>query len=961
MKRRLLFYGMALLLLLPIRAQHNGLDSLYRKVREFGIGVPQEKVYLHLDNTCYFIGDTIWYKGYVTRSDRGTLTDLSQILYVELLTPDGYSVERQQLKMKNGTAHGAFVLKDSLYAGYYELRAYTRWMLNFGQYEYPRINKRHDFYNDRLAKDFFRDYEKLYSRVFPVFDRPKEEGVFAKDMTLRPMRRYYKKPREKKPKLDLRFYPEGGNLVEGTNCRIALELNDEDGMHLENINIAVTGRNGKDTVRCRTDERGRAVFILPDVSGEANYRAVFSYQGYDFEEKLPEVEETGCALAVVQNDTAVVATIQAQSITQPLALHVMCQGVSHFYQPLKMAQQQQQTAPPERGAGPKGLRGLTTTKANIPFRGKMSVDGDADVDVGVKPLSRYATAPLSGGAVSSSSGYPYVIQVPIPLDSLPTGVNQLTVFDGEGRIYADRLFFVNHHDYDAPLLDVSGIQQQYEPFDSITLHLRLTHPEDTVAGFSLSVRDRATEEPSNDNGTMLTEMLLASEIKGFVENPGYYFEADDSLHRQALDRLLMVQGWRRYGWMEMARVAPLKMQWLPEVSQTISGSVSRAEDGNPASPHASNLQKEVNVWTLFTQNGKTKEFKQTTQNGTFYMRTPEIFGEYMLFLSAADLGKTEEYVTRKREKGFTDEEAWPDYYVRLDHFHPHFAHPYNYYQDAPPRDLLPDFFNGNDSLFDTFSNRWLSTVDVYAKRNGLRQYDPSRPAIVVDAYEAYNLYADCGFPEGDKPFYYVKHHRYNENLAFLYLGDMGIYRNYFLQIRQDGRPIKEKYTQQLHDANLHGTRIGLATVVAPRPKTRGFRYADSYRRLSRLDKIYIYTDYVPRERGSWKYQQSNQPEVIIDYRLYPDEGYMPACRDRRYLLRGYAVCEEFYSPDYSRRPLPGTKDHRRTMLWMPEVKFDKNGEATVRLYNNGKATSLSIEAEGITAGGKFIQYKNIRP
>ncbi len=64
-------------------------DSLYCKVQGFGIGLPQEKVYLHLDNTCYF-RDTIWYKGYVTRSDKGTLTDLSKILYVELLTPDGY-------------------------------------------------------------------------------------------------------------------------------------------------------------------------------------------------------------------------------------------------------------------------------------------------------------------------------------------------------------------------------------------------------------------------------------------------------------------------------------------------------------------------------------------------------------------------------------------------------------------------------------------------------------------------------------------------------------------------------------------------------------------------------------------------------------------------------------------------------------------------------------------------------
>ena len=47
---------------------------------------------------------------------------------------------------------------------------------------------------------------------------------------------------------------------------------------------------------------------------------------------------------------------------------------------------------------------------------------------------------------------------------------------------------------------------------------------------------------------MLTEMMLASEIKGLVENPGYYFEADDSMHRRDLDLLLMEQGWRRYEW-----------------------------------------------------------------------------------------------------------------------------------------------------------------------------------------------------------------------------------------------------------------------------------------------------------------------------------------------------------------------------------------------------------------------------
>ena len=109
--------------------QFEGLDTLYRKVEGFGVGLPQEKAYLHLDNTCYFLGDTIWYKGYVTRSDRGTLTDLSKILYVELLTPDGYSVERQQLEMEDGThvrAEGHALCRLLRIEGLYALDAQLR-------------------------------------------------------------------------------------------------------------------------------------------------------------------------------------------------------------------------------------------------------------------------------------------------------------------------------------------------------------------------------------------------------------------------------------------------------------------------------------------------------------------------------------------------------------------------------------------------------------------------------------------------------------------------------------------------------------------------------------------------------------------------------------------------------------------------------------------------------------------
>ena len=643
-----------------LKSSQNDVDSLYRKVEGFGNGLPQEKVYLHLDNTCYFVGDTIWYKGYVTRSDKGTLTDLSKILYVELLTPDGYLVERQQLEMPDGTAHGAFVLTDSLYAGYYELRAYTRWMLNFGRYEHPHSESVEDaFYNKKMAKDFFRDYDKLYSRVFPVYDQPSESGEYIKDMTLRPLRRYFKE-RKGKPELSLKFFPEGGTLIEGTTCRVAYELNSDEGEHLD-AELIITDRHGNEILRSSTAHRGRGVFTLPKVSG--NYKARFRYKEYDYEFKLPESEPEGISLIAEQKDSALTVRMERTEhlniFPGGLALHVMSGGVSKYF-------------------------------AHINF-------------------------PESDSTKLS-----------IPLSQLPTGVNQLTVHDGEGRIYADRLVFVRHAELPTTTLQVEGLKNQYAPYEEIELKLSLNDTSAiTGSHVSLSVRDRSTDEPSHDDGTMLTEMLLGSELKGFVESPGYYFEMDDSIHRSHLDLLMMVQGWRRYEWRKMADVERFDLPYLPEKFQTIGGCVNKHRENYDIDfKKASNLKNEVNVWAMFAQGKDVYELMQPTNGGTFYFRIPKIYGSYTLFLSAAKQTQGIDYIIKRRQKDFMDEEAYSDFYVKLDNFYPFYAKPYNYYQDSAPERI---FYEGDDgSSVHDFTNRTLETVVIKSKRNGLRRYDKSK-------------------------------------------------------------------------------------------------------------------------------------------------------------------------------------------------------------------------------------------
>lgn len=113
-----------------------GADSLKLAVCQanfdrFAAAYPQERVYLHFDNTSYYKGERIWYKAYVVGGSDFRAAPLSRILYVELLTPMGYPVETQKLPLRGGQADGSFELSDTINAGFYEVRAYTAWMLNF--------------------------------------------------------------------------------------------------------------------------------------------------------------------------------------------------------------------------------------------------------------------------------------------------------------------------------------------------------------------------------------------------------------------------------------------------------------------------------------------------------------------------------------------------------------------------------------------------------------------------------------------------------------------------------------------------------------------------------------------------------------------------------------------------------------------------------------------------------------
>jgi hypothetical protein len=237
----------------------NRILSYLQKAMNFNKVVPQEKVYLHFDNMGYFENETLWFKAYVTRTYDGHASDLSKVLYVELLNPSGDIVKTCKYPIDSlGVSHGDLKLDSLLTSGYYEVRAYTRYMTNWGT-------------------------NAVFSRVFPVFKAPKKEGDYS-DLTIRTILYSNRDPNNRTSDdslyqkaidegiytsdlmktISVNFYPEGGDMIAGKKCRVAMQAVDDNGHPHEGEGF-VMNEKGDVLASVQTDTLGRGMFeLVPD-------------------------------------------------------------------------------------------------------------------------------------------------------------------------------------------------------------------------------------------------------------------------------------------------------------------------------------------------------------------------------------------------------------------------------------------------------------------------------------------------------------------------------------------------------------------------------------------------------------------------------------------------------------------------------------------------------------------------
>lgn len=327
--KRTLLVALLFLSVSSICAQQIGNEapimSYLREAMHFNRAIPQEKVYLHLDNTGYFENETVWFKAYLVRTDRSSPSDLSKVLYVELLNMSGDVIKTTKWPVDSlGQSRGDLKLDSLLGSGFYEIRAYTRYMTSWGP----------------LA---------CYSRVIPVFKKPSEEGNYS-DLSIRPRLYKHRDPNnrdrsdslhakamdeglsssEMLKTISVQFFPEGGKLVEGKKSRVALMAADDNGYPYQSEGFVVNG-NGDVLALVNTDSLGRGVFeVTPDgsplsmqmrnrKSGESRSVQIFP---------LPPAEKEGCVLTLdaVSDDMLVSVQCSDSLVGSPLGCVLMHEG-----------------------------------------------------------------------------------------------------------------------------------------------------------------------------------------------------------------------------------------------------------------------------------------------------------------------------------------------------------------------------------------------------------------------------------------------------------------------------------------------------------------------------------------------------------------------------------------------------------------------------------------------------------
>jgi hypothetical protein len=531
-----------LLLLAFIPKADEPLDKIVTSLQQWFDTHPQEKIYLHTDKPYYLVGDTIWFKAYLTTGSKHQLSALSGAIYVDLINEGDSIAKELKLPVTSGMAVGDFVLSDSLIReGNYRIRAYTNWMRNAGpEYFYDHIFT----IGNSIANTVFAKIDYSYvkdgadTKIRALLKYTDERGTpFANKQVRYQVKDGYQvltfggaktnaageitvnlpnaKPgllsksylmtkigiggdetiaktfpiKTASLQTDVQFFPESGNLVNSIKNKVAFKATGTNGLGVV-ITGGVIDNTGQEVAKIAVKHLGMGFFYLTPQAGKTYQAKVTYLDGVTNTVELPAATDDGYALSVN---------------------HIKKDSLSVRVQ-----------------AGAAALRSGTRALSLIGQSG-----GKVYFAVNV-PVNKPTTS------------------LYFPTTGIPTGILQFTLFSSTGDPLNERITFIESKDNID--LKITSAKQVYNRREKVDLNIDAKDGYGRPVGgnFSVSVMSEAAV-PSDEvkENSIFSQLLLSADIKGYIEKTNYYFYNPNDETRANLDILMLTQGYRRFVWKDV--------------------------------------------------------------------------------------------------------------------------------------------------------------------------------------------------------------------------------------------------------------------------------------------------------------------------------------------------------------------------------------------------------------------------
>lgn len=255
-----------------------------------------ESVVLITDRSIYIIGEQIRFFATVVNSDDKDNAVQSQVLYCEIITPDGTKIAGEKFLINKASASGCMDIPGSLLTGTYYFRAYTKVMRNNGpeSYGYRQIRilnpgrteiaasvNNHDIPESGIRKT---ETGNLKDMLYVAVDKNNYTARETVSLIVRPLNISVSRitslclsvvpessesvaillqPGKLKQADKADYFPEtrgfslSGKLTESSS---SVSLSGK------KVNLSIIGQ-GRDFMSVRTDSSGRFFFALPDYYG----------------------------------------------------------------------------------------------------------------------------------------------------------------------------------------------------------------------------------------------------------------------------------------------------------------------------------------------------------------------------------------------------------------------------------------------------------------------------------------------------------------------------------------------------------------------------------------------------------------------------------------------------------------------------------------------------------------------